>query len=198
MSILASLEPFTARDGTMRFTPGTITLLTQDPQTKELSSGSDPGLDAERRPTTRLRQQRPGVALGAPGGEDLDHGVGHLAGTRLSPAHRHGRDADDHVQPLPAEHPLRPLLEPQSQYLIDFDFVLLTTLFSKISPPTPVSGPMALLTLVDRFAENRTFFDDDPHAELKKRGLEAGLHEEEGLGPVPAGGVATRHLEDHT
>ena len=29
MSILASLESFTARDGTTRFTPGTITLLSR-------------------------------------------------------------------------------------------------------------------------------------------------------------------------
>ena len=70
-------------------------------------AGSDPAVDDERRPTTRLRQERPGVALCAPGGEDLDHGVGHLAGTRLSPAHRHGCDADDHVQP-PSRRPRAP------------------------------------------------------------------------------------------
>jgi hypothetical protein len=75
---------------------------------------------------------------------------------------------------LPAAHPLRPLLEPQSQYLIDFDFVLLTTLFGKISPPTPLSGPLALVTLLDRFAENRTFFCDDPYNELERLGLEVG------------------------
>ena len=73
---------------------------------------------------------------------------------------------------LPADHVLRPLLEPQSQHLIDFDFVLLTTLFQKISPPTPVSGPLALVKLLDQFAANRTFLGDDPQAQLETRGLE--------------------------
>ena len=98
-----------------------------------------------RRPTTRLRQEGRGVALRAPGGEDLDHRVGHLAGTRLPLAHRHGRDADDHVQPASRRPPalgvaaaavavahrlrLRPAHDP---------------LFGQISPPTPVGGPMAL------------------------------------------------------
>ena len=86
---------------------------------------------------------------------------------------------------LPAGHPLRPLLEPQSQSLIDFDFVLLTSPFDKISPPTPVGGPMALLTLLDTFAEGRTFFGDDPQAELKRRGSIKRVLEEHGVGPVP-------------
>ena len=77
---------------------------------------------------------------------------------------------------LPAGHKLYPLLEPQSQSLIDFDFTLMTHLWGQISPPTPVSGYMGLLKLLDRFAaenDGRSFFDDDPMAELAKRRLES-------------------------
>jgi hypothetical protein len=73
---------------------------------------------------------------------------------------------------LPDGHRLYPLLQPQSQSLIDFDFVLLTQLWGQIAPPTPVAGYLPLLELLDRFAEDRKFFDDDPPAELKKRGLD--------------------------
>jgi hypothetical protein len=73
---------------------------------------------------------------------------------------------------LPKGHKLYQLLQPQSQSLIDFDFVLLTHLWQQISPPTPVSGYMPLLRLLDRFAQDRTFFDDDPLSELRRRGLD--------------------------
>ena len=71
---------------------------------------------------------------------------------------------------LPAGHKLYSLLEPQSQSLIDFDFVLLTFLWGQISPPTPVPGSMSLLKLLDKFADGRTFFDDDPLSELARVG----------------------------
>ena len=35
----------------------------------------------------------------------------------------------------------------------------------------PVSGPLALVKLLDQFAANRTFLGDDPHAQLEARGL---------------------------
>ena len=44
---------------------------------------------------------------------------------------------------LPDGHRLYPLLQPQSQSLIDFDFVLLTFLWGQIAPPTPVADYMA-------------------------------------------------------
>jgi hypothetical protein len=98
MSILASLEPITALDGTVRFTPGTVTVLKQDPTTKALHAHRDHGCDDGRPPATCLHRRRQRVVLRASGGQDVDHGLGHLAGTRLSLAHRHGRDADDDVQ----------------------------------------------------------------------------------------------------
>ena len=75
---------------------------------------------------------------------------------------------------LPASHKLWTLLAPQSQWLIDFDYVLLQVpeMFDRISPPTPVAGPMPLLALLDRYAAGRAFFDLDPLSELKQQGLD--------------------------
>ena len=56
MSILASLEPFTALDGTVRFTPGTVTRADAGSDDQGAHADRDPALD-ERRPTTRLHQQ---------------------------------------------------------------------------------------------------------------------------------------------
>jgi hypothetical protein len=171
-SILAQLEPFTARDGTVRFTPGTITLLTQNPQTKELSpaaillSTTNDGLArvyGSNDPAWLYALQAAKTSITVWG-----IWLGHVYHLHVSTAAMQ-MTMFNH---LPADHVLRPLLEPQSQQLIDFDFVLLTTLFQKISPPTPVSGPLALVKLLDQFAANRTFLGDDPLAQLETRGLE--------------------------
>jgi len=171
-SILAQLEPFTARDGTVRFTPGTITLLTQNPQTKELSpaaillSTTNDGLArvyGSNYPAWLYALQAAKTSITVWG-----IWLGHVYHLHVSTAAMQ-MTMFNH---LPADHVLRPLLEPQSQQLIDFDFVLLTTLFQKISPPTPVSGPLALVKLLDQFAANRTFLGDDPLAQLETRGLE--------------------------
>jgi hypothetical protein len=171
-SILAQLEPFTARDGTVRFTPGTITLLTQNPQTKELSpaaillSTTNDGLArvyGSKDPAWLYALQAAKTSITVWG-----IWLGHVYHLHVSTAAMQ-MTMFNH---LPADHVLRPLLEPQSQQLIDFDFVLLTTLFQKISPPTPVSGPLALVKLLDQFAANRTFLGDDPLAQLETRGLE--------------------------
>ncbi|MGH2881840.1 MAG: lipoxygenase family protein, partial [Solirubrobacteraceae bacterium] len=73
---------------------------------------------------------------------------------------------------LPAGHRLRPLLEPQSQFLIDFDYILLKVVWDRLAPPTPVDGPTSLLKLLDRFASGREFFDDDPPTALRHHGLD--------------------------
>lgn len=173
MSILASLEPLHARDGTVRFTPGTITLLVQDAHSKALVPAAILVSTTNAGPPRVYGSEDPAwlYALQAAKTSITVWGIwlGHVYHLHIVTAAMQ-MTMFNH---LPPAHPLRALLEPQSQYLIDFDFVLLTVLFGKISPPTPVSGPMALLTLADRFADGRTFFDDDPHTELEKRGLKA-------------------------
>jgi hypothetical protein len=77
---------------------------------------------------------------------------------------------------IPSSHPVSRLLAPQSDYLIGFDYVVLAdsyfNIYDKIAPPTGLGAPLDVLHLLDMFAENRRFFDDDPRSELAKNGLE--------------------------
>jgi hypothetical protein len=172
MSILDSLEPFTAPDGTTRFTPGSITLLTQDKTSKALTpaavllstpNAGGPFAYGSNDAAWLYALQAAKTSITVWG-----IWVGHVYHLHVVTAAMQAAMYNT----LPSGHPLLALLEPQSQSLIDFDFVLLTTLFNKISPPTPLSGPLALVKLLDKFAEGREFFDDDPANELAKFGLE--------------------------
>lgn len=171
MSILASLEPFTALDGAVRFTPGTITLLKQDPQTKALTPVMIQ-ISTAGRPTRVYRNGDPAwlYALQAAKTSITVWGIwlGHVyhwhivtAAMQMTMYNR-----------LPAGHKLYALMQPQSQSLIDFDFVLLSLLWGQISPPTPVDGYMSLLKLLNAFAKGRNFHDDDPLVELTNRGID--------------------------
>ena len=71
------------------------------------------------------------------------------------------------LQTLPEPHPIRELLEPQSQYLIEFDDVLLL-FWDRIAPPTSVSSAWSFLRLSDTFARDRLFSDDDPPVALAR------------------------------
>ena len=171
MRILASVKPTKALDGSVRFTPGTVTVLRQDPESKALtpiaiavSTGDDPPRVYTGRDAAWL------YALQAAKTSITVWGIwlGHVYHWHIVTAAMQ-MTMYNH---LPKGHRLYPLLQPQSQSLIDFDFVLLTHLWGQIAPPTPVAGYMQLLELLDRFAESRTFFDDDPMSELRRRGLD--------------------------
>ena len=73
-------------------------------------------------------------------------------------------------QSLSADNPARRLLEPQSSYLIPFDDVLLLQ-WSAAAPPTSIATGRQFLELIDRYAEGRGFFDDDPTTQLEQLGL---------------------------
>lgn len=74
-------------------------------------------------------------------------------------------------------HVIWRLLQPQFNYLIGFDYVLLdgaspAVKFSEIAPPSCIADPASFLQLTNMFAAGRQFFDDDPINELAKNGLE--------------------------
>jgi hypothetical protein len=173
MRILASLEPYLALDGAIRFTPGTVTVLKQDPRSKELTPiAITVSTTDERRPRVyTVHDQAWLYALQAAKTSVTVWGIwlGHVYHWHIVTAAMQ-MTMYNH---LPSDHRLYSLLQPQSQSLIDFDFVLLTHLWGQIAPPTPVKGYMPLLKLFDTFAKDRTFFDDDPQSELSRRGLVA-------------------------
>ena len=172
MSILASLAPYTALDKSVRFTPGTVTVLRQDPKTKALTpiaitvstnDGVPPRVYTADADAWLYALQAAKTSITVWG-----IWLGHVYHWHIVTAAMQMTMYNN----LPAGHKLYELLQPQSQSLIDFDFALLSILWGQISPPTPVPGYLELLTLLDRFAVNRSFFDDDPQSELATRGLD--------------------------
>src|SRR5262249_56410158 len=73
---------------------------------------------------------------------------------------------------LAASNPARKLLEPQSGYLIPFDAVLLLGWGSLAEvPPTSIATGWQFLELIDLYASDRRFFDDDPTTTLEQLGI---------------------------
>lgn len=68
-------------------------------------------------------------------------------------------------------NPISKFLSPQSKHLIGFNDVLLL-LWKNVAPPTSITTAHQFLELIDKFAENRNFFDDDPKETIKKLGLQ--------------------------
>jgi hypothetical protein len=169
MTIIGSLPPALG-GGAVRFTPGTYTLLRQDPVHKkltpilvEVASAYGPNYTYQSRDNAWL------WALQAAKTSITVYGIwlGHVYQWHIVTAAMQMGMYNE----LPAGHKLWPLLSRHSQSLIDFDLVLLTVLWDRIVPPTPVDGGMSLLRLLDRFAKDRVFSDDDPPKALEKRGL---------------------------
>ncbi|MFZ0376940.1 MAG: hypothetical protein WCD11_37180 [Solirubrobacteraceae bacterium] len=182
MTIMA-LEPATrTHPGTgsseTRYTPGSLTVLKQDPVSKALTPIAIQLSTHDSRRYTYLPTDNAWLyALQAAKTSITVYGIwlGHVYQWHIVTAALQ-MTMYNH---LPAGHRLRPLLEPQSQSLIDFDTALLTALWEVIAPPTPVNGQESLLKLLEQFAATsgpgrpREFFDDDPRTALKQRGLEA-------------------------
>jgi hypothetical protein len=175
-TITGSLAPL-ATGEKERFTPGALTILKQDPATKQLAPV------AIKVMTTggTSYAYKPGdaawlYALQAAKTSITVYGVwlGHVYQWHIVTAAMQMAMYNW----LPATHPLWTLLQPQSEFLIDFDYILLRPGlqpglgWEKLAPPTPVGDPDTLLRLLDRFAKGRDFFADDPPTALERLGLE--------------------------
>ena len=174
MRHLGSLEPATLihPDGTpeIRFVPGTRTLLEQDSKTKALKPVRIEILQKDGPPLLyQFKDPAWLYALQAAKASIAVHGtwLGHVYPWHIVTAAMQMTMYNT----LPPDNRLWPLLSPQSEYLIDFDFVLLMFLWGKITPPTPVYGYMPLLRLLDEYSEDRSFFADDPHSMLEQQGI---------------------------
>jgi len=72
---------------------------------------------------------------------------------------------------MDSDHPIRTLLDPQSESLIGFNAALLH-MWKSIGPPTSFSTSDLFLELTNSFATNRSFFDDGPNVAIKKLNLD--------------------------
>jgi hypothetical protein len=171
LSIFDALE-HQSIDGEVRFTPGTMTLLQQDPDSKALTPFAIRVTAGGAHSVTRIyRKGDPAwlYALQAAKTSITVYGIwlGHVYPWHIVTAAMQMAMYNK----LPAGHRLEPLLLPQSDYLIEFDDVLLL-LWPFIAPPTSITDPPQFLTLIDRFAaRQRGFFADDPTTTVERLGL---------------------------
>ncbi len=161
--------------GFERFTPATVTLLKRDPQTKALTPFvvTVSNYEDQSKQTYRYGVCSSGswiYALQAARTAITVYGIimGHLYQWHLVTAAMQ-TTMKNH---LSDGHPVSKLLLPQSEHLTGFNNILLL-IWSSIAPPTSVASSRAFLTLVNNYANGRTFFDDDPKVKLKKLGIEA-------------------------
>ena len=158
-------------DNLLRFTPGAVVLLEQNTNTKALkplavrvSSQADAVVYAAGTSTSgawlyALQAAKTAVTV---------YGIwlGHVYHWHIVTAAMQMTFYNN----VPDTHPVYQLLEPQANFLIGFNEVLLL-LWSRIAPPTSFDNPMKFLQLMDRFASGRNFFDDDPLVAIQAQGL---------------------------
>ncbi len=159
--------------GVPRFTPSTVTVLVQNATTKALTpelvrvagGNNEPKVFSRRGATTPSAWV---YALQAAKVSITVYGVwlGHVYQWHIVTAAMVMTMFDN----LSANHPVRKLLEPQSNYVIPFDNVLLLT-WSAVVPPTSIATARQFVELMDLYAKDRAFFDDDPSTRLEQLGL---------------------------
>jgi hypothetical protein len=172
LSIFTTLAPG-ALSGFPRFTPATVTLLAQDPATKALtpfavrvSGQNDAGLQyfvkGQATPSAWL------YALVAAKASVTLYGVwlGHVYHWHIVTAAM----LMTMFNRLRRHHPVYKLLARQSNYLFQFDEILLAV-WNAIAPPTSVTSRCGILRLWDSFAKGRDYFADDPTTTLKTNGI---------------------------
>ena len=172
MSRFESLQPQTV-SGATRFTPATVTLLTQNPRTKDLTPVAVlvSGYRGGGRQLFARSTASDGAwiyALQAARASITVFGVwlGHVYHWHIVTAAMQMTMFNT----FPTSHPIYQLIAPQSKFTIGFDDVLLL-LWSRIAPPTSLANPVQFLQLVNGYATGRTYFDDDPKVTLAQLGL---------------------------
>lgn len=172
LSLFTTLKPNVV-DGFTRFTPATITLLSQDQATKDLTPIA-----------VRVSgYQDAGAQVFAPGAATDSAWLYALQAAKTSATlygiwlghvyHWHLVTAAMQMtmyNHLAKDSALYQLIEPQSDYLMAFDNVLLL-LWEFGAPPTSVTSAAQFLELCNTFADGRDFFDDDPLETLRRNGL---------------------------
>ncbi|MGB1205714.1 MAG: lipoxygenase family protein [Chitinophagales bacterium] len=159
--------------GSERFTPATFTWLKRDAVTKEITPFAVhvSGQNGSNAQFYDLKTAQPSAwlyALQAVKVSVTVYGIwlGHVYHWHLVPAAMIMTMFNN----LPTTHPIYSILAPQSQHIIGFNDGLVL-LWRQAAPPTSIKTAHQFLELIDKFAEKRSFFDDDPNTTIKKLGL---------------------------
>jgi Lipoxygenase len=173
---LQNLGPQEVRGGT-RFTPGALVLLTQDMKTKSLIPV------AVRISTRNGALSQVYCRVGNPDDATDSAWIWSLLAAKTSITvwgiwlghvyHWHIVTAAMQMtmyNNLKDNHPVFKILEPQSNFLIGFNNVLLLG-WQTVAPPTSIASAGQFLALCNEFANGRKFFDDDPRNTLERNGI---------------------------
>ena len=173
LRIYETLQPHHLH-GLTRFTPSSVVVLVQDAATKALTPELIRVAGGDNQPKIFSRQgaTTPSAwvyALQAAKCSITVYGIwlGHVYQWHIVTAAMQMTM----FETLSGSHPVRRLLEPQSNYLIPFDDVLLLNWDAAAVPPTSIATGWQYLQLLERYAAGRGFFDDDPTSTLQRLGL---------------------------
>lgn len=173
LRIFESVKPAKA-NGFPRFTPGAIVLLTQNPETKELTPAAI-RLSNYRGAETKIYSRSAGCsdsawiyALLAVKSAITVWGIwiGHVWHWHIVTA----AAVMTMFNTLNEKDPVYQVLSPQSNYLIGFDNVLLL-LWGTVAPPTPITSSCRFLSFLNEYGSGSSFFQDDPIATLRRNGI---------------------------
>ena len=173
LRIYETLEPQHLH-GLTRFTPSTVVVMVQDAETKAMTpelirvagGPNEPKIFSRQGSTTPSAWV---YALQAAKCSLTVYGIwiGHVYQWHIVTAAMQMTM----FETLSGSHPVRRLLQPHSSYLIPFDDVLLINWDAAAVPPTSVATGWQYLQLLERYADGRGFFDDDPAATLQRLGI---------------------------
>ncbi|TAE18232.1 MAG: hypothetical protein EAZ95_04755 [Bacteroidetes bacterium] len=160
--------------GYPRYTPATMTLLQQDSNTKEIKPIAVSVVKPESNDeytNYRYKQCTDSAwlcALQAAKASATVYGIwiGHVYHWHIVTASMQMCMYNN----LSSNHKLYQFLEPQSNYLIPFDLLLLLT-WKQAAPPTSINSGFEFADLLRTYAKDRKFFDDDPLVELANMGI---------------------------
>ncbi len=168
MRIFDILKPSKV-NGFTRFTPSTVTLLQQNQKTRELapiavhvSRSGETSYNYTPSSKTWL------YALQAAKTSITVFGIwlGHVYHWHIISA----AVLDIMNKELSPSNPIHKLVSPQSNYLIAFNNFLFHK-WKDIAPPTSLDTKEQFIELINKYAQERSFFDDDPKATLQRFGI---------------------------
>jgi hypothetical protein len=173
LRVYEDLEPQVVA-GVTRFTPSTVTVLVQDPETKALTPELVRVAGGDNDPTVFSRETATGAAwvyslqAAKVGITVFGIWLGHVYQLHLVTAAM----VMTMFENLSPQNPVYKLLEPHSRFVIPFDDLLLLAWDALPGiPPTSMATAPQLLELIDRYAAGREFFDDDPTSTLERFGI---------------------------
>lgn len=161
MTLFSGLAPENLSDGTVRFTPNSMVLLTMDGK-KNLNPiavyVADPQ-DVNKAQTYTSKSPAWIYALVAVRASMTVYGIwlGHVYIQHIVTAAM----LMTALNTLPPTNIIYQLLAPQSNYIVAFDLVLLLA-WSSLSPPTSISDTGKFLSLCNAFSARHDFFSTDP------------------------------------